>query len=183
MGTEPRGGTMNAYIHTLRNELRKRGFTNPDLLPELEGHLLESVERGRREGLSPAEAERRALERFGSPAQVAHQFFMESNHMKQIILFVGSIFAGVLIAFIDSRPTWDDTGITVFALLACGAVIGLLLTRRPWLFALALGIWMPLIYIVTKHDFMMLITLIFPFLGVYAGWAARKLSHKLLHSA
>ncbi len=47
------------------------------------------------------------------------------------IMFV----AGVAIAWIDSRPTWDDAGITAGAILvtaSLGAVLGL----RPWLSAI-----------------------------------------------
>jgi hypothetical protein len=97
--------------------------------------------------------------------------------MKQKLILFGSFLLGLLIAYIDSQPTWDDTGITVGVLLIGGGIIGLLLERRPWLFALAFGIWIPLAGIVLKHDPLMLITLIFPFLGVYAGWAVRKALH------
>ncbi len=103
--------------------------------------------------------------------------------MKQKILFACSVMLGLLIAYVDSRPPWDDTGITVFAILLGGGIIGLLLQKRPWLYALAFGIWLPLFSIFFKHDFMMLITLIFPFIGVYAGWALHLVSRKLLHSS
>lgn len=103
--------------------------------------------------------------------------------MKQKLLLFGSIVLGLLIAYIDSRPTWDDAGVTALALLLGGGVIGLLLQKRPWLFVLAFGIWIPLYGIVFKHDLLMLIILIFPFFGVYAGWALRLASQKLIHSA
>ncbi len=83
----------------------------------------------------------------------------------------------------DSRPGWDDTGITVLALLAGGGIIGLLLQKRPWLFALAFGIWLPLWEGLASHDFKMLIVLIFPFIGVFAGWAIRLVSRKVLHNS
>ena len=47
--------------------------------------------------------------------------------MKQWLLLVGSTLLGLLIAFIDSRPSWDDTAITVGMLLIGGGIIGLLL--------------------------------------------------------
>ncbi len=75
--------------------------------------------------------------------------------MKQKILLVASLVLGLLIAYIDSRPTWDDTGITVFALLAGGGIIGLLVQKRPWLFALAFGLWIPLWGVVVRHDLLM----------------------------
>ncbi len=102
--------------------------------------------------------------------------------MKQKVLLLCSLVYGLLIVYIDSRPSWDDTGITVLALAGGGMVAGLLLEKYPWLFALAIGIWIPIMGILSRHDFMMLIVLIFPFVGVYTGWAIRKLSGKILHS-
>jgi hypothetical protein len=99
--------------------------------------------------------------------------------MKQKILLVAAVVFGLLMAFVDSRPTWDDTGITVFALLIGSGIIGLLVAKRPWLFALSVGLWLPLWYILTKHDLSMLILLAFPFIGVYAGWALRPGIRKL----
>jgi hypothetical protein len=91
--------------------------------------------------------------------------------------------SGLLIAYVDSRPTWDDTGITVFALLVTSAIIGLLVQRRPWLYALAVGLWIPLWGIIHAQNASMLLVLLFPFVGVYAGWALRLVVQKTLHPA
>lgn len=171
------------YLFSLKRELSKRGFSDPTILAELASHLADSVERGLQEGLGLAEAQQQALQRFGAPKRVARQFEKESNNMKQRILFACALVLGLVIAYVDSRPTWDDTGITVMAMLVGGGIIGLLLQRRPWLYALAFGIWIPLFSIISKHDPMMLIVLIFPFIGVYAGWLLRMASKKLMHSA
>jgi len=88
----------------------------------------------------------------------------------QKILLVVAFVAGLLIAFVDSRPTWDDTAITIAALLVSGGIIGLLVKRRPWLYALALGLWLPLWEGIASRNLSILIVLVFPFLGVYAGW-------------
>jgi hypothetical protein len=171
------------YLSLLESELRRRGFFSPENLVEMESHLLESVDQGMSQGLGLADAQQAALHRFGSPQQVAHQFEKENHFMKQKILLVASLVLGLLIAYIDSRPTWDDTGITVFALLAGGGIIGLLIQKRPWLYALAFGLWIPLWGVVVRHDLLMSIILIFPFVGVYLGWALRLFSRKILHSA
>ena len=101
----------------------------------------------------------------------------------QKILLVVAVAAGLFIAFIDSRPTWDDTAITVFALLVAGGILGLLIKRRPWLYALALGMWLPLWEGIASHNFSMLIVLIFPFAGVYAGWILSQVVRKSQHTA
>ncbi len=100
----------------------------------------------------------------------------------QKIYFVAAILLGLLIAYIDSRPTWDDTGITVLALLAGGGIIGLLAQKRPWLFALAFGVWIPAWSIIRTHSFTLLPVLIFPLISVYAGWAMRQVLRRTLNS-
>ena len=53
---------------------------NEDFADELEAHLAMDVERGVREGLSAAEARRRALIRFGGLAQ-AHETYAERRSL------------------------------------------------------------------------------------------------------
>ncbi len=91
--------------------------------------------------------------------------------------------AGLLIAYVDSQPHWDDTGITVFALLAASGLLGLLARRRPWLIALAVGLPIPLRAILVGGNYAMLITLLFPFVGAYAGWGLRKVIRRTQHTA
>lgn len=174
---------ITVYIALLKRELLARGFSDRQDLLELESHLREAVDLRLERGLNPAEAQQLALEKFGTAECIADQFEKESNSMKQKILFAAAFIAGLLIAFVDSRPTWDDTGITVFALLLGGGIIGLLVRKHPWLFALAFGIWIPLLGVLVKHDLTMSIVFLFPLAGVYAGWALRWLSRKVLHSA
>ena len=102
--------------------------------------------------------------------------------MQKILLGV-AVAAGLSIAFIDSRPNWDDTAIIVFALLVAGGILGLLIKRRPWLYALALGVWLPLWEGITSRNFSTLIVLIFPFIGVYAGWILSQVVRKSQHTA
>ncbi len=92
----------------------------------------------------------------------------------QKITFIAATLLGLFIAYVDSRPTWDDTGITVLALLVGGGIIGLLIVRRPWLYALAFGIWIPLINILRTHGFALLPVFVFPLGSVYAGWVIRR---------
>ena len=86
-----------------------------------------------------------------------------------------AIAAGLAIAYIDSRPTWDDTGITAFGVLLASGALAFVSPRRPWLWALAIGIWIPLAGIFISHNFGSLIALVFAFAGAYAGMLARRL--------
>lgn len=93
------------------------------------------------------------------------------------VLFVLAVAVGLGIAFVDSRPTWDDTGVTVLALLVSSGLFGLVQPGRPWLWALAIGVWIPLGAIVRSHSIgsvMMLVVLVVPLAGAYAGTVLRR---------
>ncbi|HEX8026667.1 MAG TPA: hypothetical protein VF484_10715 [Candidatus Limnocylindrales bacterium] len=78
--------------------------------------------------------------------------------------------AGIGIALMDSSPSWDDTGVTVFALLLAAAGCGALAGRRPWLIALLVGGFTPLIEIVGQgHGGAALVTLLFAGVGAFVG--------------
>jgi len=84
-----------------------------------------------------------------------------------------AVLAGLFSAYVDSRPTWDDTGILVGGLLLVSGLLTLLGHRRPWLIALTVGMWIPIYDIYLSHDFRMLVILLFPLIGAYGGWLVR----------
>jgi len=47
---------------------------------------------------------------------------------------------GAGIGYVDSRPTWDDTGITVGAVVLCAFVTAAISPRWAWLSGLAVGL-------------------------------------------
>ena len=97
-------------------------------------------------------------------------------------LFLAALVLGLAIAWVDSRPHWDDAGITAGSLLLSAAVLGMMGPRRPWLWALAIGIWVPLCMIadhlaahtVTLRTAGSLVILAFPLAGAYAGMGLRR---------
>ena len=89
-----------------------------------------------------------------------------------------AILCGLGISWMDSRPGWDDTGVTAGALLLASGIIALLAPRRVWLIALAVGVWIPLHAIVTNSDARMLLVLLFPLAGAYAALGIRILAAK-----
>ncbi len=174
---------IRSYLRALERRLWLSGPVDADALAEIESHLRESVEDGLRRGLEAEEAQRGALERFGPVNAVASAFIKERMTTMQKILLAAGILFGLFAAWVDARPTWDDTGILVAGLVLGAGLLTLLGYKRPWLAALAVGIWIPLHDIYLSHDFTLLVVLLFPFFGAYAGWAARLGIRKMFHPA
>jgi len=81
---------------------------------------------------------------------------------------------GLGIAWIDSRPNWDDTGVSVFLILAAATLCGFLASRKPWMIALAVSIWIPLASIFITHNYGGFLALVPGFIGAYAGWFIKR---------
>ncbi len=172
--------TVERYLHDLRRELRRRGVDDARLLEEIREHLADAVAEGRREGLAAEVAEAAAVERLGPAAAMAEQHARCRNRVLDLALLVAAAAIGLLIAYVDSRPGWDDTGVTAAALLAAGCILGFAAPRRPWLWGTAVGIS-------TMAEaasgasgagsgiFLFLLILSFPLAGAYAGTLARRL--------
>lgn len=82
---------------------------------------------------------------------------------------------GILIAYIDSRPGWDDTGITALVVLMVTGLLGVAAPSHAWLWALAVGAWIPLVGILAHQNYGSLMALLIAFIGAYAGALLRKL--------
>ena len=69
--------------------------------------------------------------------------------MRQTMALVGLALAalglGLGIALVDASPGWDDTGISAAALVVVCFILGAVSPRRPWLWAVAVGLWIPLL--------------------------------------
>jgi hypothetical protein len=167
---------LESYLDELRGELRARGLLKSRTIEEVGGHLADAVERLQREGRTPELAEREALERFGSAQELAGQFSAETHRFSHRMLLGVAVAAGLGIAYLDARSTWDQTGITAAAaLFVASAVLGRLGPRRRWLLALGVGIWVPLLGIAKARDYTMLVLLLFPFAGACAGSVCRSI--------
>lgn len=174
---------IQAYLQKLELHLWLRGLADQNDLAEIESHLLEAVQRGLEQGLNLEQAETQALERFGSVKIVVSTFETERKDSMQSVLLAIAMLAGLFSAYVDSRPTWDDTGILAGGLLIVSGLLTLLGHRKPWLIALAVGIWIPLHDIYLSHDIRMLLVLLFPLVGAYGGWLVRLGIQKTLHPA
>lgn len=80
--------------------------------------------------------------------------------------------AGVAIAWVDTRPTWDDTGVTAMAVMAVAAV-GSLARVPAWLATVcAVG---PLLVAEISGGQGVLLAVPFALAGAYAGVFIRRL--------
>ena len=91
----------------------------------------------------------------------------------QKVLLVVALALGGLVTYVDSRPTWDDTGVTAAALLVISGVLGFLGPNRPWLWALAVGLWIPLLGVARTGNYWAMSALVVAFAGAYGGMAIR----------
>ena len=170
---------IEAYLTQLRMELRKRFAADDRIVAEVRDHLVERSDQIRRESGTAADADAEAIRRFGAPETVAAACADDSTRMLHRLVLVGSALAGLGIAYVDSRPNWDDTGITAGALVLGAAVCGLLGPRRPWLWALAMGIWIPghaFLRTPTAATLPFLLILMFPLTGAYMGYLVRRIA-------
>lgn len=99
------------------------------------------------------------------------------RNLKTFVLLAVAAAVGLGIGIVDSSPHWDDTGITVAALLAASGSLGLVRPRGAWMWALAVGIWIPLLESI--HNPASLVALAVAFVGAYAGAFARRLATRI----
>jgi hypothetical protein len=169
---------LQTYLETLSNELAKRGLRQGRIEEEVREHLVDSIEAGCRRGLPRDVSVREALDRFGSPEMVAARFAAERHRILRRVMLSAAVLLGIAIAWVDSRPTWDDTGVTAFSMLLSGVVFGLIRPERPWQWALGIGIWICL-HQILHHPTLgslagSLVILAFPMAGAYLGAFCRR---------
>lgn len=93
---------------------------------------------------------------------------------RTIALTVVAVAIGLAIAWMDSRPRWDDTGVTVGALLVTSFVMALISGRRPWLWALLVGVWTPLVELVGGGELASLVALAVAGVGAAGGYLSAR---------
>jgi len=91
---------------------------------------------------------------------------------------------GLAIGWVDSRPHWDDTGITAGLLFLSAAAVTFLVPRRPWLCGIAIGagVWLEFVRtaMAKGHPSFAgvalepLVPLVFPMAGAYGAYFLRR---------
>ena len=82
---------------------------------------------------------------------------------------------GGCIAYVDSRATWDDAGITVAALLAAAGLIGFARPRPWWLVGLATGVPVLAFNVAIYGKFGSAIAIAFSLVGAAVGASMRRM--------
>jgi hypothetical protein len=94
---------------------------------------------------------------------------------KFLVLFIISISVGLLIAWVDSGPNWDDAGIIAVFIFGTSMIFGFSIPRFAWLWAILDGTWIPIINILFHHQYATIIVLLIAFIGAYSGAALRRI--------
>ncbi len=94
-----------------------------------------------------------------------------------IALIIG-ILLGLFIAYIDTRPHWNDDGISVLMVLIASFICATISSQKTWLVALSIGIWVPVFNIALAHNYGSLLALVPAFIGAYAGLLSRRIFSK-----
>jgi hypothetical protein len=71
---------------------------------------------------------------------------------------------GIGIAYVDSRPGWDDTGVSAFLVFLASGLCGYIAPQKPWIPAL----------VFSNYNMTSLLALIPAFAGAYAGSVVRR---------
>ena len=93
---------------------------------------------------------------------------------RTLVALVIALIVGIGVASIDSRPGWDDTGITAVLLIAGAAVAAAVSGRTPWLWAILVGIWVPAIEIPASGATASLAAIVFASIGATLGFALSR---------
>ena len=66
------------------------------------------------------------------------------QRIQLVAVVLVALMLGALIALVDASPGWDDTGVSAAMSLAASGLLGAIHPARAWLWALAVGAWIPL---------------------------------------
>jgi hypothetical protein len=100
---------------------------------------------------------------------------MNNPRRTNLVVFVAALLIGAAITWMDTRPKWDDAGITAGSIFIATIILGALRPQQVWLSALAVGAWIPLVEITRTGNYGACLALIVAFAGAYLGAFGRKL--------
>lgn len=86
-----------------------------------------------------------------------------------LLLITVALAAGCAIAWVDSRPNWDDAGISAGMVFVVTALLSAVMPARAAFFALAVGAWIPALAIAREGAGANLLALAIAFAGAFVG--------------
>ena len=94
------------------------------------------------------------------------------RRMYFVFLVLVALMLGMLVFMVDSSPGWDDTGVSAAMVLVASGLIGAIHPARAWVWALAVGLWVPLMSLALDpagFHLASVLALVFATVGAYAG--------------
>lgn len=95
---------------------------------------------------------------------------------RDVLLAIAAVLVGLAIGYVDSRPAWDDVGVTVSLLLLASAMAAGLSGRRPWLWAVLVGAGVPAFEIPGRGGPASLVALLVAGIGAAIGYALARVT-------
>ncbi len=92
----------------------------------------------------------------------------------ELLLMPIATVMGLGIAWLDSRPGYDATGMTVVLLLLGALAVAAASGRRPWLWAVQVGVWVPLFEIGGPSGAASLAALVITGIGATIGYLVAR---------
>ncbi|MES2304564.1 MAG: hypothetical protein V4558_03615 [Gemmatimonadota bacterium] len=93
--------------------------------------------------------------------------------MRKLPVWLGvacAIAAGSVIGHFDSQPTWDDTGVTVGAVLLSSLVLAAMQPRWAWLIGLGVGVPVLVMNVMATGSYASIAAVGFALLGAGIGY-------------
>lgn len=169
-----RSSLIDNFLLELATALRNYPGRREEVVDEVRDHLHEAMERGQAAGLTPLASEQRAVEAFGDARALATRLVAQKAWVRTRWLLPIALLLGLVMAIIDNQPTWDDTGVSVFAIVCAAGVLSILEPVRPWLWAAAIGGWFPLIAVAIHGTYGAFLALLIAFGAAYTGSLMRR---------
>lgn len=86
-----------------------------------------------------------------------------------LVFFILAVMAGCIIGWIDSRPNWDDTGITVVLVMLSSVGLGWVFPRYFWLWGFIIGGIIVGLNVVVSNNYQSIAALVIALFGSGIG--------------
>lgn len=94
---------------------------------------------------------------------------------KFLILIILSLLAGLIIGWIDTRPRWNDTGITVALIFISSFILGIFSNRNAWVIALIIGLCITTLNFLVSNRIDSAVSILIALAGAYGGVLLKKI--------